>query len=97
MGAAGAEAADLRGRGSRRVASLLLTLLCVISAARGAEAQPAAGQAEGLDAEMLRHGWFAGDASAAVVFDTPPEDRWTAVWRAAGIDPAMLASVSGHS
>ncbi|MEK7372477.1 MAG: hypothetical protein AAB265_13585 [candidate division NC10 bacterium] len=54
MGTAGGEATDLRGRGSRRVASLLLTLLCVISAARGAEGQPAAGQAEGLDAEMLR-------------------------------------------
>ena len=50
-----------------------------------------------LDGEMQRHGWFAGEASATIVFDTRAEARWTAVWRAAGIDPAMLASVSGHS
>ncbi len=54
----------------------------------------AAGQ---LDGEMQRHGWFAAEASEPVVFDTPAETRWTATWRAAGIDPAMLASVSGHS
>ena len=50
-----------------------------------------------LDGEMQRHGWFAGVASAAVVFETPAETRWTAVWRAAGIDPAMLASTSGRA
>lgn len=50
-----------------------------------------------LDGEMQRHGWFAGEASDAVVFDTPARARWTGAWRAAGIDPAMLVSVSGHS
>ncbi|HUQ13385.1 MAG TPA: YqgE/AlgH family protein [Novosphingobium sp.] len=50
-----------------------------------------------LDGEMRRHGWFAAPADDAIVFETAAEKRWTAVWRAAGIDPAMLASTTGRA
>ncbi len=50
-----------------------------------------------LDGEMQRHGWFAGEASERIVFETAAEARWTGVWRAVGIDPAMLANTTGHS
>ena len=53
-----------------------------------------AGQLEG---EMRSHGWFAARGSATIMFDTPPEDRWTAAWRAHGVDPAHLAGQTGRA
>ena len=53
-----------------------------------------AGQLEG---EMRGHGWFAAEGREAIVFDTPAESRWTAAWRAEGIDPALLANVTGSA
>ncbi len=50
-----------------------------------------------LDGEMRRHGWFAAPGDEEIVFATPTKRRWTAVWRAAGVDPAMLASTTGHA
>lgn len=50
-----------------------------------------------LDGEMRVHGWSAGEASEALVFATPAEQRWTAAWRAQGIDPALLASTTGRA
>lgn len=50
-----------------------------------------------LEGELQRHGWQVVDGSAAVLFDTPPEERWTACWRALGIDPALLASQTGRA
>lgn len=50
-----------------------------------------------LEEEMTRHGWYVAEASEALIFDTAPEARWMATWRAEGIDPALLASDSGHA
>lgn len=55
-----------------------------------------AGWGEGqLDEEMTRHGWFAAKAEAAILFDTPTDERWAASFRAEGIDPRLLASETG--
>lgn len=50
-----------------------------------------------LDGEMRRHGWYAAEGREAVLFDTPAPARWTAAWRAEGIDPALLASETGRA
>lgn len=50
-----------------------------------------------LDAEMRRHGWYATPAREEIVFATPAAKRWTAAWRADGIDPALLASQTGRA
>jgi putative transcriptional regulator len=55
-----------------------------------------AGWGEGqLDEEMTRHGWFAARAEAAMLFDTPTDERWAAAFKAEGIDPRLLASETG--
>lgn len=57
-----------------------------------------AGWAPGqLDDEMHRHGWHAAAGNPAILFDTAPSRRWEAAWRAEGIDPALLASETGHA
>lgn len=57
-----------------------------------------AGWAPGqLDAELHRHGWYAGAARGEILFDTPADKRWAACWRADGIDPALLSSVTGRA
>ncbi len=48
-----------------------------------------------LDEEMTRHGWFAAPSSPAILFDTPPLERWTAGFNAVGIDPRLLVSETG--
>lgn len=50
-----------------------------------------------LDGEMSRHGWYATDSRDTILFDTSAEKRWVAAWKADGIDPALLASESGHT
>lgn len=50
-----------------------------------------------LDGEMQRHGWYAAEGRAEILFDTPPAARWAATWRAEGIDPALLASETGRA
>lgn len=55
-----------------------------------------AGWGEGqLDQEMTRHGWFAAQANAALLFDTPTEKRWDAAFRAEGIDARLLVGETG--
>lgn len=57
-----------------------------------------AGWAPGqLDDEMTRHGWFAAEGDAEILFDTATADRWPASYRRAGIDPALLAHDAGHA
>jgi putative transcriptional regulator len=53
-----------------------------------------AGQLEG---EMRQHGWYAAEGRSEILFDNPAEGRWHAAWRAEGIDPALLASETGHA
>ncbi len=48
-----------------------------------------------LDEEMTRHGWFAAGGSAALLFDTPTAERWTAAWTSEGIDPRLLVGQTG--
>jgi len=54
----------------------------------------AAGQLEG---EMRRHCWYAAAPHPEILFDRPVEDRWTETWKAEGIDPAVLANVTGRA
>jgi putative transcriptional regulator len=57
-----------------------------------------AGWGEGqLEDELREHGWYAAGGHPQVLFETPAADRWTAAWRADGIDPALLASETGHA
>ncbi len=48
-----------------------------------------------LDEEMTRHGWFSAKGDPAILFDTRVEERWTASFRAEGIDPRLLAVQAG--
>ena len=50
-----------------------------------------------LDGEMHHHGWHAAEGRPAILFDTPAEARWSAAWKAEGIDPALLANFSGRA
>ena len=50
-----------------------------------------------LDGEMKMHGWFATDAREKVEYGTPAAVRWTAAWKAEGIDPALLSSTTGQA
>lgn len=50
-----------------------------------------------LDGEMTRHGWLNVDEGAGMLFDTEVGDRWTRGFTAAGIDPRLLGTESGHA
>ena len=55
-----------------------------------------AGWGEGqLEEEMTRHGWFAARTDPKILFDKPADERWGASFKAAGIDPRLLASETG--
>jgi putative transcriptional regulator len=57
-----------------------------------------AGWGEGqLDTEMRRHGWHVADGNAELIFDTSAALRWKAAFNASGVDPALLAPVSGNA
>jgi putative transcriptional regulator len=49
-----------------------------------------------LDGEMSHHGWHAAEGRPPILFETPVEARWSAAWKAEGIDPALLANFSGR-
>jgi len=53
--------------------------------------------AQQLDAELQQHAWLSVDASPEIVFDVPLPQRWDAAARLIGVDPAALASYSGHA
>ena len=48
-----------------------------------------------LDEEMTRHGWFAAEGVAKILFDTPTDERWAAAFKSEGIDPRLLTSETG--
>lgn len=57
-----------------------------------------AGWGEGqLEEELHHHGWHAATGRSEILFDTPVEKRWARTWQAEGIDPALLASETGHA
>jgi putative transcriptional regulator len=48
-----------------------------------------------LEEEMTRHGWFACEGSATILFDTPSDERWSVAFKTQGIDPRLLGSETG--
>lgn len=54
----------------------------------------AAGQ---LEEEIGRNGWLTVDASPAIIFDTPVEQRYDKALGLLGIDPRMLSADAGHA
>lgn len=50
-----------------------------------------------LDQEIQDNAWLVFDADPAVIFDTRAEQKWDAVIRKMGIDPAMLSSNMGRA
>jgi len=50
-----------------------------------------------LEEELTRHGWAVVPATEAILFDTPPGERWSAAFGASGIDASHLSSRSGHA
>ncbi len=50
-----------------------------------------------LDDEMHHHGWHVVDIHEDIIFTAPTEARWDAVWRAEGIEPALLSSQTGQA
>lgn len=50
-----------------------------------------------LDGELRRHGWYVAAGYPDIVFDAAPASRWATTWRAEGIDPALLANVTGSA
>lgn len=50
-----------------------------------------------LEGELRQHGWYAAEGNEEILFETPAEMRWTATWRAEGIDPALLAPAIGRA
>lgn len=57
-----------------------------------------AGWGEGqLEEELVRHGWFHVPGDDALLFDTAAEDRWSAGFGEAGVDPRLLAPVTGNA
>ena len=55
-----------------------------------------AGWGEGqLDEEMTRHGWYAAQGNADLLFDTPTDERWGKAFMQEGIDPRLLVAETG--
>lgn len=57
-----------------------------------------AGWGEGqLEEELHHHGWHVATGRSEILFETPAERRWARTWENEGIDPALLASETGHA
>ena len=50
-----------------------------------------------IEAELAAPGWLLGSSDPALLLDLAPERRWSAALLAEGVDPAMLAAMSGHA
>jgi putative transcriptional regulator len=50
-----------------------------------------------LERELAAPGWYISMADPKQLFDVDPEQRWATAFELEGIDPAMLASSSGHA
>lgn len=50
-----------------------------------------------LERELASPGWFVSMADPRRLFDMAPDARWAGAFALEGIDPAMLASSSGHA
>lgn len=88
--------------GDRWVLSATLEILNAIAEGRGPSRWVAAlgyaGWGAGqLEEEMGRHGWFVTRGDERLLYDCGVEDRWSSGFKAAGIDPRLLASESGSA
>jgi putative transcriptional regulator len=50
-----------------------------------------------LERELLDNAWVSLPIDEQIVFHTPFEERWHAVWRRLGIDVSRLSHLSGHA
>ncbi len=50
-----------------------------------------------LESEFARHAWHAAPASAELMFDTPPDERWSAAFASVGVDARMLSAKGGRA
>ena len=50
-----------------------------------------------LEDEVSRNAWLTVEADAAIIFDTPADERLQRAFALLGIDPAFLASAAGHA
>lgn len=95
----GQDSIDVAGRWS---VSSSLDILRAIAEGRGPTrwliALGYAGWDEGqLDGEMVHHAWHVTQGSDALLFDTPPFDRWAEAFAGEGIDARLLAGVGGRA
>ncbi|MCB1556634.1 MAG: YqgE/AlgH family protein [Alphaproteobacteria bacterium] len=50
-----------------------------------------------LEQELQQNAWLCMDADPALVFETPPEQKWDAALATLGVDQAMLSVESGRA
>lgn len=50
-----------------------------------------------LEREMRDNAWITLPVDERILFETPFEDRWHAVWRQLGIDVGRMSHVAGHA
>ena len=50
-----------------------------------------------LEGEMVRHGWHVTPGSDALLFETPPAERWQAAFAEAGVDARLLTTEGGEA
>ncbi len=50
-----------------------------------------------LEDEMQNNGWLTCPADAALIFETPLEERYGMAMRKIGIDPGFLSADAGHA
>jgi putative transcriptional regulator len=56
------------------------------------------GWSEGqLEEEIAQNSWLTVPADKAIIFSTPPEQRWVSAARGLGIDIRLLTGVAGHA
>src|SRR5260363_400990 len=57
----------------------------------------AAWEAGQLEEEISHNGWLNVEADPKIIFDVPPEQRFTAALSLLGITPLMLSREAGHA
>ncbi|MBD1580898.1 YqgE/AlgH family protein [Pseudoalteromonas sp. S16_S37] len=50
-----------------------------------------------LERELLENSWLVIEADPAIIFNTPPEQRWEKAVQMLGIDATQLSSQAGHA
>ena len=50
-----------------------------------------------LEEEIKSNSWLSAPADAAIIFDTPVEQRWQAAARSIGVDLSLLSGDAGHA